>query len=78
MTYRRYVRVSGTRLSLKENVPVVSSAIMLLLADAHFYLCGLLSSKRPARMKMTVWMSQRNFMPVTVDTMEDRVAAASL
>lgn len=53
MTYRRYVRVLGTRLSLKENVPVVLSAIMILLADAHFCLGGLLSSKRPARMKMT-------------------------
>ena len=50
---------------------------MVLLTDVQFCLCGLLSRMRPTRVKMIVGMSQRNFMPVSVDAREDRVAAAA-
>ena len=64
-----------SKLPMEDKTSVVSSA-------AHLFFCGqsfplLLSRMRPTRVKMSVGMSQRNFMPVSVDTRDDRVAAAA-
>ena len=63
------------RLPMEDKTSVVSSAAQLFFCGQPFPL--LLSRMRPTRVKMTVGMSQRNFMPVTVDAREDRVAAAA-